>query len=71
MRLRYFKMYSGKQLTKVMTTTFHKNSVDMRNFSSERKNKEREVIYQINYTKSSRTSENQVIQDNIRTHEHR
>lgn len=43
----------------------------MRNFSSERKNKEREVIYQINYTMSSRTSENQAIQDNIRTHEHR
>ena len=37
MRLRYFKMYSGKQLTRVMTTTFHKNSVDTRNFWSEKK----------------------------------
>lgn len=44
MRLRYFRMYSGKQLTRVITTTFHKNSEDIRNFWSE---KQKMYIYQI------------------------
>ena len=32
-------MYSGKQLTKVITTTFHRNSVDIRKVSSEKEKK--------------------------------
>ena len=38
-------MYSGKQLTKVITTTFHKNSVDTKNFSSE---KNKSIIHKEN-----------------------
>ena len=36
-------MYRGKQLTKVMTTTFHKNSVDTRNFWSEKRTNNNEI----------------------------